>query len=85
MVQTAASVEWTVVGSDFEALQLEYTWIKEFDPPFNVQYKDDKTLPVPRDHPRRACSTGARHAQQEHSERALLRAVFSRVGDPRDR
>ncbi|MDH6180934.1 excinuclease ABC subunit C [Microbacteriaceae bacterium SG_E_30_P1] len=45
MVQTAASVEWTVVGSDFEALQLEYTWIKEFDPPFNVQYKDDKSYP----------------------------------------
>ncbi len=45
MVQTAASVEWTVVGNDFEALQLEYTWIKEFDPPYNVQYKDDKTYP----------------------------------------
>ena len=45
MVQTATSVEWTVVGNDFEALQLEYTWIKEFDPPFNVQYKDDKSYP----------------------------------------
>ncbi len=45
MVQTAESVEWTVVSSDFEALQLEYTWIKEFDPPFNVQYKDDKSYP----------------------------------------
>ena len=45
MVTTAASVEWTVVGSDFEALQLEFTWIKEFDPPFNVQYKDDKSYP----------------------------------------
>jgi len=45
MVQTAASVEWTVVSSDFEALQLEFTWIKEFDPPFNVQYKDDKSYP----------------------------------------
>jgi excinuclease ABC subunit C len=45
MVLTAASVEWTVVGNDFEALQLEYTWIKEFDPPFNVQYKDDKSYP----------------------------------------
>ena len=45
MVLTASSVEWTVVGSDFEALQLEYTWIKEFDPPFNVQYKDDKSYP----------------------------------------
>ncbi len=45
MVLTAVSVEWTVVGNDFEALQLEYTWIKEFDPPFNVQYKDDKSYP----------------------------------------
>jgi len=45
MVLSAASVEWTVVGNDFESLQLEYTWIKEFDPPFNVQYKDDKSYP----------------------------------------
>ena len=45
MVLTARSVEWTVVANDFEALQLEYTWIKEFDPPFNVQYKDDKSYP----------------------------------------
>jgi excinuclease ABC subunit C len=45
MVLTAASVEWTVVGSEFEALQLEYTWIKEFTPPFNVMFRDDKTYP----------------------------------------
>lgn len=45
MVTTAASVEWTTVGSDIEALQLEYTWIKEFDPPFNVKFRDDKTYP----------------------------------------
>ncbi|MBH0083466.1 excinuclease ABC subunit UvrC [Salinibacterium sp. SWN167] len=45
MVLTATNVEWTIVGNDFEALQLEYTWIKEFDPPFNVQYKDDKSYP----------------------------------------
>ncbi len=45
MVLTAASVEWTVVGSEFEALQLEYTWIKEFAPPFNVQFRDDKSYP----------------------------------------
>ncbi|MEP6481611.1 MAG: excinuclease ABC subunit UvrC, partial [Rhodoglobus sp.] len=45
MVLTATSVEWTVVSNDFEALQLEFTWIKEFDPPFNVQYKDDKSYP----------------------------------------
>jgi len=45
MVMTAASVEWTVVGTEFEALQLEFTWINEFDPPFNVQFKDDKSYP----------------------------------------
>ncbi|GAA1952005.1 excinuclease ABC subunit UvrC [Agromyces allii] len=45
MVMTATSVEWTVVGNDVEALQLEYTWIKEFDPPFNVKYRDDKSYP----------------------------------------
>ena len=45
MVLAADAVEWTVVGSEFEALQLEYTWIKEFDPPFNVKFRDDKTYP----------------------------------------
>jgi len=45
MVLSASSVEWTVVGSEFEALQLEYTWIKEFDPPFNVKFRDDKSYP----------------------------------------
>ncbi|MET1044290.1 MAG: excinuclease ABC subunit UvrC [Microbacteriaceae bacterium] len=45
MVTTATSVEWTVVASEFEALQLEFTWIKEFDPPFNVKFRDDKTYP----------------------------------------
>jgi excinuclease ABC subunit C len=45
MVRTAASVEWTVVTTEVEALQLEYSWIKEFDPRFNVRYRDDKTYP----------------------------------------
>ena len=45
MVTTAASVEWTVVGTEVEALQLEYAWIKEFDPRFNVKYRDDKSYP----------------------------------------
>lgn len=46
MVLTANSVEWTVVASEVEALQLEYTWIKRFDPHFNVMYRDDKTYPM---------------------------------------
>ncbi|WP_240638482.1 excinuclease ABC subunit UvrC [Microbacterium sp. ABRD28] len=45
MVTTATSVEWTVVATDVDSLQLEYQWIKEFDPPFNVRYRDDKSYP----------------------------------------
>ncbi|CAN7264136.1 excinuclease ABC subunit UvrC [Microbacterium sp. LjRoot45] len=45
MVTTAASVEWTVVATDVDSLQLEYMWIQEFSPPFNVRYKDDKSYP----------------------------------------
>jgi excinuclease ABC subunit C len=46
MVTTASQIEWTVVTTEVEALQLEYNWIKEFDPRFNVRYRDDKTYPV---------------------------------------
>ncbi|UQX12852.1 excinuclease ABC subunit UvrC [Candidatus Mycobacterium methanotrophicum] len=46
MVTTAAKVEWTVVNTEVEALQLEYNWIKEFDPRFNVRYRDDKSYPL---------------------------------------
>lgn len=45
MVRTASKVEWTVVNTEVEALQLEYTWIQEFDPRFNVKYRDDKSYP----------------------------------------
>ena len=45
MVTSASSVEWTVVGTEVEALALEYSWIKEFDPRFNVKYRDDKSYP----------------------------------------
>ncbi|MGZ8179726.1 excinuclease ABC subunit UvrC [Williamsia sp. SKLECPSW1] len=46
MVTTAGSVEWTVVTTEVEALQLEYNWIKQFDPRFNVRYRDDKSYPM---------------------------------------
>jgi excinuclease ABC subunit C len=46
MVTSASAVEWTVVSTEVEALQLEYNWIKEFDPRFNVRYRDDKSYPV---------------------------------------
>jgi len=45
MLTTAAGVEWTVVGTEVEAFQLEYSWIKEFDPRFNIKYRDDKSYP----------------------------------------
>jgi excinuclease ABC subunit C len=45
MVETGASVDWTVVTTEVEALQLEYNWIKEYDPRFNVRYRDDKSYP----------------------------------------
>ena len=45
MLRTAAEVSWTVVATEVEALQLEYSWIKEFDPRFNVRYRDDKSYP----------------------------------------
>ena len=45
MVLTARSLEWQVVGTELESLTLEYTWIKEFDPRFNVVFRDDKTYP----------------------------------------
>jgi len=45
MVTSAARVDWTVVANEVEALQLEYTWIKEYDPRFNVKYRDDKSYP----------------------------------------
>lgn len=45
MVQTAVRIDWTIVKTEFEALQLEFTWIKQFNPPFNVQFRDDKSYP----------------------------------------
>jgi excinuclease ABC subunit C len=45
MLSTAAGVDWTVVGTEVEALQLEYSWIKEYDPRFNIKYRDDKSYP----------------------------------------
>ena len=45
MVQSADDVDWTIVKTEFEALQLEFTWIKEFNPPFNIRFKDDKSYP----------------------------------------
>lgn len=45
MVTSAASVDWVVVANEVEALALEFTWIKEYDPRFNVRYRDDKSYP----------------------------------------
>jgi excinuclease ABC subunit C len=65
MVTTGASVEWTVVNTEVEALQLEYSWIKEFDPRYNVKYRDDKSYPwlavtVGEEYPRVMVGRGAK-------------------------
>ncbi|MFB4318710.1 excinuclease ABC subunit UvrC [Actinomadura sp. 21ATH] len=65
MLRTAAGVDWTVVGTEVEALQLEYSWIKEFDPRFNVRYRDDKSYPylavtLDEDYPRVMVMRGAK-------------------------
>jgi excinuclease ABC subunit C len=65
MLTTAARVDWTVVGTEVEALQLEYSWIKEFDPRFNVRYRDDKSYPylavtMDEEYPRVMVMRGAR-------------------------
>ncbi len=66
MVRTATAVEWTVVATEVEALQLEYSWIKEFDPRFNVKYRDDKSYPflavtLDEEFPRAQVLRGAKH------------------------
>ena len=45
MVQSACSLDWTLVPTERQALQLEYLWIKEFQPEFNVRFRDDKSYP----------------------------------------
>ncbi len=45
MVDTARKVDWTVVPTERAALQLEYAWIKEFQPEFNIRFRDDKSYP----------------------------------------
>ena len=65
MLRAAASVDWTVVTTEVEALQLEYSWIKEFDPRFNVRYRDDKSYPylavtMDEEYPRVMVMRGAR-------------------------
>ena len=84
MVRTGASVEWTVVATEVEALQLEYSWIKEFDPRFNVKYRDDKSYPylavtLGEEFPRAQVMRGA-----EAQGHPLLRPLRPRLGDPRD-
>jgi excinuclease ABC subunit C len=65
MVSTAVSVDWVVVGTEVEALQLEYSWIKEYDPRFNVRYRDDKSYPylavtISEEYPRLQVMRGAK-------------------------
>ena len=45
MLASAREVTWTIVGSEIEALQLEFSWIKEFSPEYNIRFRDDKSYP----------------------------------------
>ena len=45
MVNEAVRVDWTIVGTELEALALEFSWIKQYQPTYNVQFKDDKSYP----------------------------------------
>ena len=45
MLQAASDVKWTIVNTEYDALQLEFSWIKQFDPPYNVRFRDDKSYP----------------------------------------
>jgi excinuclease ABC subunit C len=65
MVHTASSVDWTIVSTEVEALQLEFNWIKEYDPRFNVRYRDDKSYPwlavtIDEEYPRAQVMRGAK-------------------------
>ena len=65
MVAAAAALDWVVVDNEVEALQLEYSWIKEYDPRFNVRYRDDKSYPylavtVSEEYPRVLVMRGAK-------------------------
>src|ERR1051325_3170707 len=82
MVTTAAGVEWTVVSTEVEALQLEYNWIKEFDPRFNVRYRDDKSCPVlavtlHEEYPRLQVMRGPRRKSEEHTSELQSPYVIS--------
>ena len=85
MVSSAAKVDWTVVQTEVEALQLEYSWIKEFDPRFNIKYRDDKSYPwlavtLSEEFPRVMVGRGP-----EAQGHPLLRPVLPRLGHPGDR
>ncbi len=84
MVTSAASVTWTTVGTEFEALQLEFTWIKEFDPPFNIQFRDDKSYPY------LAITLGGEgtssfsHSSTRPTPCSLFRSLHKDLGDQRN-
>ena len=72
-------------GTEVEALQLEYTWIKEYDPRFNVKYRDDKSYPWLAVTMQRGVPAGHGRARAEAQGGPVLRPVQPRLGDPRDR
>ena len=85
MVTTATKVDWTVVQTEVEALQLEYSWIKEFDPRFNIKYRDDKSYPwlavtLSEEFPRVMVGRGPKRKGNRY-----FGPYSPRLGHPRDR
>jgi hypothetical protein len=84
MVSTATKVDWTVVHNEVEALQLEYSWIKEFDPRFNIKYRDDKSYPwlavtVSEEIPRVMVGRGAKRKGTRYFGRTLTPGPSARL------
>lgn len=84
MVTTASRVQWTVVRSEIEALTLEFTWIKEFNPRFNVVFKDDKSYPYLAVSMGGALPARAGDARAQARRLTLLRPLHSGVGNTGD-
>ncbi len=80
MVLTARSLEWTVVATELESLTLEYTWIKEFDPRFNVEFRDDKTYPYLAVSIGRTHSARVGHADAQTARYPIFRPLCQSVG-----
>ena len=85
MLTSAAGVDWTVVGTEVESLQLEYSWIKEFEPQVQRPLPGRQELPLPGGHAGRGVPAGHGDARRPAARDPLLRPVLARLGHQGDR